>query len=97
MHKSGKPIGLACIAPVLAARVFGKNKIKAKLTIGADKATAGAVEKMGATHCDTGPTDVCVDEENRLVTTPCYMNDVGPWVVFQGADKMVEEVLRMAR
>jgi enhancing lycopene biosynthesis protein 2 len=45
---------------------------------------------------NTDPTGVCVDERNRLVTTPCYMNDVGPWVVYQGAERMVEEVLRMA-
>ena len=29
------------------------------------------------------------------MTTPCYMNDVGPWVVYQGAERMVEEVLKM--
>ena len=52
---------------------------------------------MGAQHQNTGPTDVAIDEENRLLSTPCYMNDVGPWVVYQGADKMVEEVLRMAQ
>src|SRR4029079_13788248 len=36
-----------------------------------------------------------VHEANKLVTTPCYMNDVGPWTVSQGAEKMVEEVLRL--
>jgi hypothetical protein len=24
------------------------------------------------------------------------MNDVGPWIVFQGAERLVEEVLRLA-
>jgi enhancing lycopene biosynthesis protein 2 len=94
MHAAGKPIGLACIAPVLAAQVLGKNR--PKLTIGTDKGTADAIQSMGGVHVDTDPTGVCVDEGNRLVTTPCYMNDVGPWVVYQGAEKMVEEVLRMA-
>lgn len=95
MHKSGKPIGLACIAPVIAARVFGQKEINVTLTIGTDAGAAGAVEKMGAQHQNTGPTDVCVDEKKRIVTTPCYMNDVGPWTVYQGADKMVERVLAM--
>lgn len=97
VHKQGKPIGLACIAPVIAARVFGQKAIAVTLTIGTDAATAGAVEKMGAQHRNTGPTDICVDEHNRIVTTPCYMNDVGPWTVFQGADKMVQRVLSMAK
>ncbi len=95
MHAARKPIGLACISPVIAARVFGKGQLKPRLTIGTDPATAEAINRMGGEHCNAGPADICVDEENRLVTTPCYMNDVGPWTVYQGAEKMVEEVLRM--
>jgi enhancing lycopene biosynthesis protein 2 len=94
MHAAGKPIGLACIAPVLAAKILGTRS--PQLTIGTDKGTADAIKSMGGEHVNTDPTGVCVDERNRLVTTPCYMNDVGPWVVYQGAEKMVEEVLRMA-
>jgi enhancing lycopene biosynthesis protein 2 len=95
MHAARKPIGLACIAPVLAARVLSDKA--PRLTIGTDKGTADAIQSMGGKHVDTDPTGICVDEQNRLVTTPCYMNDVGPWTVYQGAEKMVEEVLRMAR
>jgi len=96
MVKAKKPIGLACIAPVLAARVLGTAGLNPKLTIGTDRAAADAINAMKAQHQDAGETDVCIDEANRLVTTPCYMNNVGPWTVYQGAEKMVEEVLRMA-
>jgi enhancing lycopene biosynthesis protein 2 len=96
MHKAGKPIGLACIAPVLAARVFGALGLMPNLTIGTDKATADAIVSMKGLHQTTGPTDIYVDQANRLVSTPCYMNSVGPWVVYQGAEKMVDEVLRLA-
>ena len=94
MHQARKPIGLACIAPVLAARVLGKHS--PVLTIETDPGTAQAIEKMGARHHDVGPAEICVDSANRLVSTPCYMNEVGPWTVFQGAENLVEEVLRMA-
>lgn len=94
VHAAGKPIGLACIAPVLAAKILSKNA--PQLTIGTDKGTADAINSMGAKHVNTEPAGVCVDEANRLVTTPCYMNDVGPAVVFTGVQKMVDEVLRMA-
>lgn len=97
MHAAKKPIGLACIAPVLAAAVFGKLNLKPTLTIGTDKSTADAIASMGGIHQNTGPADICVDEENRIVTTPCYMNDVGAYTVFQGADKMVEAVLKLVR
>lgn len=96
MHQAHKPIGLACIAPVIAAKIFGEMGVKPRLTIGTDPATAAAINQMGAQHHDTGPMDTCVDESNKIVTTPCYMNDVGPWTVYQGAEKMVEEVLRLA-
>lgn len=94
MHDARKPIGLACIAPVLAAKVLGHYA--PELTIGTDLATADAINSMGGRHISTDPIGVCVDETNRLVTTPCYMNEVGPWTVYQGAENMVDEVLRMA-
>jgi len=95
MHAGKKPIGLACIAPILAAKVLGQHK--PQLTIGTDPGTAEAIHSMGGTHVNTDPTGICTDERNRLVTTPCYMNEVGPWTVYQGAEKMVDEVLRMTR
>lgn len=95
MHAAKKPIGLACISPVVAARVFGEMRLHPRLTIGSDAATAAKIEAMGAQHQNVGPAEVAVDEANKLVSTPCYMNEVGPWTVYQGAEKMVEEVLRL--
>jgi len=90
MHDAKKPIGLACIAPVIAARLF-----HATVTIGNDPATAAAIEKMGGHHSEKGMTDLCLDEANKIVTTPCYMYDSSPGKVFEGARKMVEAVLKM--
>jgi enhancing lycopene biosynthesis protein 2 len=95
VHAAGRPIGLACIAPVLAARVFGEDKLHPRLTVGSDPAVASAINQMGGQHQNVGPTEVLVDEQNKLVSTPCYMNDVGPWTISQGAERMVEEVLRL--
>ncbi len=97
MHAAKKPMGFACIAPVLAARVLGKLNLKPQLTIGTDPGTAAAIGKMGGVHQAVGETDICVDEANRIVSTPCYMNDVSPWVVYQGAEKMVVQVLKMVK
>ncbi len=95
MVQAKKPIAFACIAPVLAARILGSMGLKPKVTIGTDAGTAHAINAMNSTHQEAGPTDICVDETNRLVTTPCYMTAAGPWEVYQGADKMVEQMLRM--
>jgi len=96
LHAAHKPIGLACIAPVLAARVLGAKGVRPKLTIGHDPATAAAIEAMGGSHQDTPPSGVAVDTDNRLVSTPAYMNDVGPWIVYLGIERMIEEVLNMS-
>jgi enhancing lycopene biosynthesis protein 2 len=96
MHALDKPMGFACIAPVVAAQVLGKMGVSPRLTIGTDPATAKAINDMGGRHEETDPVGIVVDAANHLVSTPCYMNDVGPWTVYQGAEKMVEEVLKMA-
>jgi enhancing lycopene biosynthesis protein 2 len=95
MHNEKKPLGFMCIAPVIAARVLGG--FKPRLTIGNDKATAEAVEKMGGRHVDCAVDGVVVDRENRIVTTPAYM--LGPTIfkVGLGIEKLVQEVLGLSR
>jgi enhancing lycopene biosynthesis protein 2 len=95
MHAAGKPIGLACIAPAIAAAVLGPKGASPLLTIGTDQGTADSLRNMGAQHQNAFPTDIVIDTANQLVSTPCYMSAHGPWEVFQGADKLVEAVLNM--
>ncbi len=95
VHAAGKPVGAACIAPVVLAKLLGGEQ--PKLTIGTDPATAAAVEKMGGQHVSCGGGRAVVDEEKRLVTTPAYMLDSPISEVFAGIEKLVAELLRMAR
>jgi enhancing lycopene biosynthesis protein 2 len=94
-HAAGIPIGFVCIAPVLAARLFGAEAVR--VTIGTDAATASAVEAMGARHVACGAEGVVVDERARIVTTPAYMLARGPAEVFAGISGLVEKVLEMTR
>lgn len=93
-HEAGRPIGFACIAPALGARVFGSEK--PSLTIGHDKGTAAAIEKTGARHKAVDVTEIVVDADRRFVSTPAYMEDTNPAEVFEGVSKMVAKVLEMA-
>ncbi|MGI5861064.1 MAG: isoprenoid biosynthesis glyoxalase ElbB [Myxococcales bacterium] len=94
MHQAGKPMGFICIAPVLAARVLGDRH--PRLTIGKDRATAAALEAMGATHVECSVEEAAVDEQNKIVSTPAYM--LGPSIsrVAIGIDRLVEKVLELA-
>lgn len=95
MHNEGKPIGALCIAPTILAKVFGRD-VKPELTIGADTGTAEAIEAMGARHFEAKVTDVIVDSENRIATTPAYMLATRIRDVATGTEKIVQAVLHMA-
>lgn len=96
-HKAKKPIALCCIAPVLAARVLGTrmNGPGCRVTIGTDAQAANAIATMGSENIAKGVRDVCVDEPNRLVTTPAYMYDATPIEVFEGIGKMIDTLTAM--
>jgi len=94
MHTAKKPIGFICIAPVIAAKVLGS--FGPQLTIGNDKGTAEAIEKMGGKHVVSPVDNAVVDQINKIVTTPAYM--LGPTIskVALGIEKVVNEVLKLA-
>jgi enhancing lycopene biosynthesis protein 2 len=94
IRAAGKPAGYVCIAPVIAGRLFGGEKVK--LTIGNDRDTAAALESWGARHVDCKVEEIVVDERLKIASTPAYM--LGPWIapVAAGIDKLVSAVLEMA-
>ena len=91
MAVAEKPIGALCISPVLIARVLGNVTV----TIGQDTGTAESIEKLGATHKDTGHGEVIVDEANKIVTTPCYMLDANITQIAEGADALIKAIFKL--
>jgi enhancing lycopene biosynthesis protein 2 len=91
-HAAGKPIGLICIAPAIAACLFPG----VDLTIGSDPDTASALEQMGAHHKSCAVEAFVCDEKARVVTCPAYMLGPGIKDVAAGIERLVEEVLRLA-
>ncbi|AXR08310.1 isoprenoid biosynthesis glyoxalase ElbB [Salinimonas sediminis] len=89
---AGKPAGYACIAPALAASVYGNST---KLTIGNDADTAQGINALGAEHVECAVEDIVVDSQARLVTTPAYMLATDILQAQAGLNKMVETVLAM--
>lgn len=93
MHSAGKPVGLICIAPAMAGKLFGEG---VKCTIGNDLQTATAVEEMGARHARCAVDEICVDRAHKLVTTPAYMLAESISQAAIGINKLVDTVLEMA-
>jgi len=97
MHAAGKPIGAICISPALVARVLGKTAPGLELTIGTDPTTARALEEMGARHVPKEAGGIHVDRKNKVVSTPAYMLAKGIGEAASGIEKLVAEVLKLAR
>ena len=92
-HDAGKPIGLICISPAIGAKVFPGSTV----TIGTDEKTAAAIQQMGSHHQNKATTEICVDEANRIVSTPAYMSAQRISQVYEGIGKLVDRVLQIAK
>ncbi|KAL4657024.1 hypothetical protein GN956_G4712 [Arapaima gigas] len=107
-HKAGKPIGLCCISPVLAAKVLPGVEV----TVGHEEEeggkwpyaeTAHAIKTLGAKHCVKDVTisfimafQAHVDQKNKVVTSPAFMCDTSLHLIFDGIGAMVRDVLRLS-
>lgn len=94
MADAAKPIGAICIAPATLTRALDDRS--PQVTIGNDVGTAAAIETMGGAHVNRSVDGICVDEKNKLVTTPAYMLGPGIKDVAMGIEKLVEKVLSLS-
>lgn len=92
MVKLKKPVGALCIGAVLMARVLGDVKV----TVGQDLPTAIDIEKMGATNIPTRHGEIAIDEQHKVVTTPCYMLDSNIAQIYDGINNLVKELFKLA-
>ena len=92
-HSAGKPIGLICIAPVMAAAICGEGT---QCTIGSDAETAAAIAAMGGVHLECPVSEARVDAAKKMVTTPAYMLAGSVSEAYAGISECVKEVLALA-
>ncbi|XP_041075569.1 glutamine amidotransferase-like class 1 domain-containing protein 3A, mitochondrial [Polyodon spathula] len=99
-HKAGKPLGLCCISPVLAAKILPG----CELTVGHDMEcemwpyakTADTMKELGCKHINKQVGEAHVDTKNKLVTTSAFMCNAPVHEVFDGVGVMVKLVLELA-
>ncbi|KAE8584177.1 hypothetical protein XENTR_v10020853 [Xenopus tropicalis] len=98
-HGAKKPIGLCCISPVLAAKLFPG----CELTVGCDTecekwpyaGTAAAIKELGCKHVNKQVSEVHVDAKNKLVTTSAFMCNSPVHEIYDGIGEMVKSVLQL--
>jgi enhancing lycopene biosynthesis protein 2 len=91
-HRQNKPIGLICIAPVMAAAIAGEGTA---CTIGNDADVAAAIAAMGGQHIDCPVSEARVDEQRKIVTTPAYMLAGSVCEAYAGIRQCVDQVLKL--
>ena len=99
-HQEKKYIGVVCIAPMVAAKVFGTQNggPGVKLTLGCktdiwpNRATIGIAESFGNQMEDTDVFEVCHDVENKIVSGPAYMKSTAKSdTVYESIKKVIDE------
>jgi enhancing lycopene biosynthesis protein 2 len=91
--RSGKPVGMMCIAPTMAAQIFGAGVV---CTLGNDDDPAAvASREMGVEHQACDVTEIIEDSKHKLVTTPAYMLAQSISDAASGIYKLVDRVLEL--
>lgn len=91
-YELGKPIGAICIAPAIIAMVLGSKGVK--LTLGQSKEMNEVLASCGANPVDCSPSEICIDSDHKIYSTPAYMFDNARLSeVAEGIQKLIKKVL----
>ena len=87
-YRAHKPVVAMCIAPMILAKVLGRYEVQ--LTLGpSDNQASQVAAQLGCRIQACGPTDVCLDADHRVITTPAYMAASRISEIFDGAENLV--------
>ena len=105
MVKDKKPIAALCVSPVVIAKALQDSGIKTKLTLGTTAASSPydikafneGVESIGVSTvlCNVG--ELVVDEENKIISSPCYMMETSISQIYDGIYKACEKLMELAK
>ena len=95
MIQKNKPIGAICIAPVMIAKILQNLDRKGKVTGGFNKQILTDIESMGMITEKVNAKEIVIDYENKIVSTPAYVEANSIKEVAEGIEKLVDAVLSM--
>ncbi len=93
--EADKPLGAICIAPVMIAKVLEYLGRTGTVTGGFNVEINNDIRAMGINAVEVGAEEIVVDKENKLVTTPAYVEAKSMNESFTGIEKLVNKVLDM--
>ena len=93
-YNAHKPICAMCIAPMILAKVLGSYGVHITLGCATNDASIVACQ-LGAKVQDCKASDVCVDIEHKVLTTPAYMVANRISQIFEGAENMIRKLIEL--
>ncbi len=91
-HNLKKSIGATCIATIIIAKVF-QGKKRLKLTLGTDAKFIKVLENLNMDPVPASVDESVADIENKIYTTPCYMQPDDLKGLSEGIEKMIKELV----
>ena len=103
MINVGKPICALCVSPVIVAKALQGSSISPTLTLGNAIENSpydipdfhSGIEKVGAKSVEKGIKEICIDQNNRIVSAPCYMFDTDILSVRNNIKSAIEATLKL--
>lgn len=103
MVKAGKPVAGLCMGPTVIAKALEESGVTPTLTVGTtDQASpyeidaiSQGMEKTGATAVMKTIEEISVDEENKIVTAPCYMMEADILQVRNNIQKAIDALVKL--
>ena len=98
---AGKPIGLCCIALIIAAKVFGSEGVKLTLEKSGDPnlwpygGSLEAAASFGANVVEAEVSEVIIDSDHKIVTSPAFMYNGKFHEIQDSVSNMVNAVLKL--
>jgi len=101
---AGKPIAALCVSPILIAKALEGSAIQPNLTLGntTDKSPYAindfhtGVQKTGSKTEEHSVKEILIDEENKIITAPCYMMDASILDIRNNIKLAVDALIKLA-
>ncbi len=101
--KAAKPILALCMSPTVISKALEGMDLKEKLTVGTTAAESpydiaaisGGMESLGAMPEHKRVEELSVDDQNKIITSPCYMMEASISQIDAGISASVEALKRM--
>ena len=93
--EADKPLGAICIAPVMVAKVLEYLGRTGTVTGGFNVEINNDIKAMGINTIEVGAEEIVIDKENKIVTTPAYVDAKSMNESCTGIEKLVDKVLEL--